>query len=238
MDTFAHLIFYPNDECKWYIYFIWKRAWFALVRNVGNAWASSHTKTVIISKQLIHSTKSGPPILFHQAFACCVVVLCTVGVTCDGVVFVYFLAKCCHLYKLNDFRFGMCVISRKVDKNTRISIRTLVYWELQLQLWLCNLLVVASEVSLTHTPDLRVTDSVVTSMAYSGPFDALVTPQLLLKGGQHAGGSITGCGGNQTSITCNRHTHIIHIYRSQTGNNAYSSPGNKIVTSFNFKIEV
>ncbi|XP_052705976.1 uncharacterized protein LOC128181564 isoform X1 [Crassostrea angulata] len=47
--------------------------------------------------------------------------------------------------------------------------------------------VVAPEVSLTHTPDLRVTDSVVTSMAYSGPFDALVTPQLLLKGGQQAG---------------------------------------------------
>uniref|UniRef100_A0A8W8N7I6 Peptidase M14 domain-containing protein n=1 Tax=Magallana gigas TaxID=29159 RepID=A0A8W8N7I6_MAGGI len=56
--------------------------------------------------------------------------------------------------------------------------------------------VVAPEVSLTHTPDLRVTDSVVTSMAYSGPFDALVTPQLLLKGGQQAGGSITGCGGD------------------------------------------
>lgn len=93
------------------------------------------------------------------------------------------------------------------------------------------------EVSLTHTPDLRVTDSVVTSMAYSGPFDALVTPQLLLKGGQQAGGSITGCGGDQTSITCNRHTHVVHIYRSQTGSNPYTSPGNKIVRAFNFKLE-
>lgn len=79
------------------------------MRNVGNAWASSHTKTVIISKQLIHSTKSGPPILFHRAFACCVVVLCTVCVTCDGivVVVVLFVAKYCNLYKLNDFRFGV-----------------------------------------------------------------------------------------------------------------------------------
>uniref|UniRef100_K1QKD8 Cytosolic carboxypeptidase 2 n=1 Tax=Magallana gigas TaxID=29159 RepID=K1QKD8_MAGGI len=51
--------------------------------------------------------------------------------------------------------------------------------------------VVAPEVSLTHTPDLRMTDSVVTSMAYSGPFDALVTPQLLLKGGQQAGADPT-----------------------------------------------
>lgn len=30
----------------------------------------------------------------------------------------------------------------------------------------------------------------------------------------------------------------IQIYRSQTGNNAYTSPGNKIVTAFNFKIEI
>lgn len=29
----------------------------------------------------------------------------------------------------------------------------------------------------------------------------------------------------------------IQLYRSQTGNNAYTSPGNKIVTAFNFKIE-
>lgn len=32
----------------------------------------------------------------------------------------------------------------------------------------------------------------------------------------------------------------IQLYRSQTGNNAYiyTSPGNKIVTAFNFKIEI
>lgn len=30
----------------------------------------------------------------------------------------------------------------------------------------------------------------------------------------------------------------IQLYRSQTGNNAYTSPGNKIVTAFNLKIEI
>lgn len=108
---FCSFYFFPKLWMFWNdTYFIWKRAWYALVRNVGNAWASSHTKTIIISKQLIHSTKSGPPILFHQAFACCVVVLCTVRVTCDGVVVVVlFVAKYCNLYKLimNDFRFGV-----------------------------------------------------------------------------------------------------------------------------------
>lgn len=69
-----------------------------------------------------------------------------------------------------------------------------------------NLLFVVPEVCLAHAPELRTTDSIVTTMAYSGPFDALVTPQILLKGGQEAGGSITGCGGDSTSITSNRHT--------------------------------
>lgn len=75
-------------------------------------------------------------------------------------------------------------------------------------------------------------------MAYSGPFDALVTPQLLLKGGQQAGGSITGCGGIKLASPATGTHPNIQIYGSQTGNNSYTLPCNKIVTAFNFKIEI